>query len=295
MGKAATGMNEMAFDQHQKRLFGLAYRMLGSRAEAEDVIQDAWLRFAAIDDARDPAAYLTTVVTRLCLDRLRSARARREVYVGPWLPEPLVSETELAPDAAIELADDISFALLLALERLTPFERAAFLLHDVFDAPFAEVATVLSKSEVACRQLATRARKAVRSERKIGRASPEEHRRLLGSFTQAIATGDVEGLKAVLHEDVVMLTDGGGRKIAALNPIRGRDKVIRFFVKISAKVATQFHSATGRGATANGLPALLIYIDGELDQVQSIAVEEGRITAIYLVRNPDKLVGVQLH
>lgn len=281
--------------EHRKRLFGLAYRMLGSRAEAEDVLQDAWLRTASIDDMREPGSYLTTVVTRLCLDRLRAARARREVYVGPWLPEPLVSEEELPPDAAIELADDISFALLLALERLTPFERAAFLLHDVFDASFAEVSSVLGKSEVACRQLASRARRAVRSERKAGTASPEDHQRLLGSFFQAIATGDTDALKALLHEDVVMLTDGGGVKIAALNPIRGSDKVARFFIKLAAKSSTRWHDFTSRSATINGLPALLVYFDGELDQVQSIAVDEGKITAIYLVRNPEKLTHIQLH
>ena len=281
--------------EHRTRLFGLAYRMLGSRVEAEDVLQDAWLRIAAIDDMREPGPYLTTVVTRLCLDRLRAARARREVYVGPWLPEPLVSEDELPPDAAIELADDISFALLLALERLTPFERAAFLLHDVFDASFAEVSSVLGKSEVACRQLASRARKAVRSERKVPTASREEHQRLLGSFFQAIATGDVAGLKAVLHEDVVMLTDGGGVKLAALNPIYGRDKVARFFIKIAAKSARQWDDFTSRSATINGLPALLVYFDGELDQVQSIAVDAGKITAIYMVRNPEKLSHIRLN
>jgi RNA polymerase sigma-70 factor, ECF subfamily len=281
--------------EHRKRLFGLAYRMLGSRVEAEDVLQDAWLRIAAIDDMREPGPYLTTVVTRLCLDRLRAARARREVYVGPWLPEPLVSEEELPPDAAIELADDISFALLLALERLTPFERAAFLLHDVFDASFAEVSSVLGKSEMACRQLASRARKAVRSERKAPAASREDHQRLFTSFFQAIASGDVDGLKAVLHEDVVMLTDGGGVKIAALNPIRGRDKVARFFIKIAAKSAAQWNDFTSRSATINGLPALLVYFDGELDQVQSIAVDDGKITAIYTVRNPEKLAHIRLH
>ena len=288
-------MNEDPFAQHRSRLFGLAYRMLGSWAEAEDVLQDAWLRVARAEDVRDSGAFLTTVVTRLCLDRIGSARARREVYVGPWLPEPIVSEAELPPDAAIELADDISFALLLALERLTPFERAAFLLHDVFDAPFAEVSSVLGKSEAACRQLASRARKAVRAERRIGSASREAHQRLFGSFLQAIMTGDMERLKAVLSEDVVMLTDGGGVKLAALNPIRGRDKVVRFFTKQFSKLSSQLTSAAGRGVLVNGLPGVLVYFDGELDQVQSVAVEGEKIIAIYVVRNPEKLAHIQLH
>ena len=288
-------MNADPLAQHRSRLFGLAYRMLGSWAEAEDVLQEAWLRFAPAHDVRDAGAYLTQVVTRLCLDRIGSARARREVYVGPWLPEPIVSETDLPPDAAIELADDISFALLLALERLTPFERAAFLLHDVFDAPFAEVSAVLGKSEAACRQLASRARKAVRVQRRIAPASRETHEKLLGSFLRAVGSGDMEGLKAVLSEDVVMITDGGGVKLAALNPIRGRDKVMRFFLKQYTKIAGTFAKVDARVGVVNGLPGLLVAFDGELDQVQSVAVEGDRIVAIYCVRNPNKLAHIQLH
>ena len=288
-------MSSDPLGQYRSRLFGLAYRMLGSWAEAEDVLQDAWLRIARAEDVRDSGSYLTTVVTRLCLDRIGSARARREVYVGPWLPEPVVSEAELPPGAAIELADDISFALLLALERLTPFERAAFLLHDVFDAPFAEVSSVLGKSEAACRQLASRARKAVRAERKVAPASREAHQKLFGSFLQAIMHGDVEGLKTVLSEDVVMMTDGGGVKLAALNPIRGRDKVVRFFAKQCAKFATRPPGAAGRAVLVNGLPGVLVYFDGELDQVQSVAVEGDKIIAIYVVRNPEKLAHIRPH
>src|SRR5262245_18302817 len=185
-------MEAEAFSGDRKRLLGLAYRMLGSRAEAEDVLQDAWLRYAAARDVRDPGALITTIVTRLCLDRLKSLRRRREFYVGPWLPEPLVDMRDLSPDTATELADYLYFALLLALERLSPGERAAFLLHDVFDLPFAQIASVLDKSETACRQLATRARTAVAKQRPAPAPSKEAHRRLLQAFTAAVASGDID-------------------------------------------------------------------------------------------------------
>src|SRR3954449_7345926 len=171
---------------HRGRLLGLAYRMLGSRSDAEDVVQDAYLRFAGAQDIHNAEAFLVTVVTRLCLDRLKSARAQREVYVGPWLPEPVCDAEGLSPEAATELADDLSFALLLALDRLSPMERAAFLLHDVFDTPFSEIAAMLGRSEEACRQLATRARRAVRDERPLPAARPDNHARLLTAFGEAV-------------------------------------------------------------------------------------------------------------
>src|SRR5689334_20618847 len=170
---------------HRGRLLGLAYRMLGSRSDAEDVVQDAYVRFAGARDVRNPEALLVTIVTRLCLDRLKSARAQREVYVGPWLPEPVFDADGLAADAATELADDLSFALMLALERLSPLERAAFLLHDVFDRPFSEVALTLERTEPACRQLAARARSAVRDQRPTPAAAHDKHARLLSAFCQA--------------------------------------------------------------------------------------------------------------
>src|SRR5437773_5233340 len=174
---------------HRGRLLGLAYRMLGSRSDAEDIVQDAYLRFTGARDVRNPEAFLVTVVTRLCLDRLKSAKAQREVYVGPWLPEPVCDAEGLSAEAATELADDLSFALLLALDRLSPAERAAFLLHDVFDAPFSEIAATLDKSEAACRQLATRARKAVREARPAPPAPQEAHTRLLAAFINAVSSG----------------------------------------------------------------------------------------------------------
>src|SRR6202045_1486721 len=176
---------------YRGRLLGLAYRMLGSRSDAEDIVQDAYLRFAGAQDVDNPEAFLVTVVARLCLDRLKSARAQREIYVGPGLPEPVFDAEGLSPDAATELADDLSFALLLALDRLSPLERAAFLLHDVFDVPFSEIARMLDRTEAACRQLATRARRAVRDTRPAPAAAPDSYARLLSAFSDAVARGDV--------------------------------------------------------------------------------------------------------
>src|SRR5579859_886314 len=206
---------------HRGRLLGLAYRMLGSRSEAEDVVQDAYLRFAGTQDVQNAEAFLVTVVTRLCLDRLKSASAQREIYVGPWLPEPVFDADHLATDAATELADDLSFALLLALDRLTPLERAAFLLHDVFEVPFSEIAAMIGRSEPACRQLASRARRAVRDERPLPAAAPDSHEHLLRAFVEAVAGGDLSRLTGRLGEEAAAGPEGGGRKSAALNPLYG--------------------------------------------------------------------------
>jgi RNA polymerase sigma-70 factor (ECF subfamily) len=268
-------------------LLGLAYRMLGSRSDAEDVVQDAYLRFAGAREVQNPEAFLVTVVTRLCLDRLRSAKAQREIYVGPWLPEPVFDADGLSPDAATELADDLSFALLLALDRLSPLERAAFLLHDVFDIQFAEVAQMIDRTEVACRQLATRARRAVREARPAPPAPPDNHARLLSAFGEAVVSGDVSRLAGMLHEDAIALTDGGGRKTAALNPIKGADKIARFFVSLAAKNADR--NVRIEPAVINGILGALIYIDGKVDHSVSMAIDGERIAAIYIVRNPNKL------
>jgi RNA polymerase sigma-70 factor (ECF subfamily) len=272
---------------YRGRLLGLAYRMLGSRSDAEDVVQDAYLRFAGAREVQNPEAFLVTVVTRLCLDRLRSAKAQREIYVGPWLPEPVVDAEGLSPDAATEFADDLSFALLLALDRLSPLERAAFLLHDVFDIQFAEVAQMIDRTEVACRQLATRARRAVREARPAPPAPPDNHARLLSAFGEAVVSGDVSRLAGMLREDAIALTDGGGRKTAALNPIKGADKIARFFVSLAAKNADR--NVRIEPAVINGILGALIYIDGKVDHSVSMAIDGERIAAIYIVRNPDKL------
>jgi len=272
---------------HRGRLLGLAYRMLGSRSDAEDIVQDAYLRFAAAQHVHNPEAFLVTIVTRLCLDRLKSARAQRERYVGRWLPEPVCDAEGLSPDAATELADDLSYALLLALDRLSPMERAAFLLHDVFDTPFAEIAAMLERSEVACRQLATRARRAVRDQRPAPAATPDSHARLLMAFGEAVTSGNVARLAELLREDAVAITDGGGRKTAALNPIIGADRIARFFIGLAAKNAG--HDIHIAPAMINGAVGALLYLDGELDHTMSMAIEGDRIAAIYIVRNPDKL------
>jgi RNA polymerase sigma-70 factor (ECF subfamily) len=280
---------------HRGRLLGLAYRMLGSRSDAEDVVQDAYLRFAGVAEVHNPEAFLVTVVTRLCLDRLKSARAQREIYVGPWLPEPVFDAEGLAADTATELADDLSFALLLALDRLSPLERAAFLLHDVFDMPFSDVAGMLGRTEAACRQLATRARRAVRDARPVPAAPPDHHARLLNAFSEAVASGDVSRLAGLLCEDAVAVTDGGGRKTAALNPIKGADNIARFFIALAGKNAG--HDIRIEPTMINGSVGALLYLDGEVDHTFSMAIDGERIAAIYIVRNPDKLrhVPASLH
>lgn len=276
------------------RLQGLAYRMLGSHADAEDIVQEAYLRVSKREggDIRNLEAFLFTTVTRLCLDQLKSARVRREVYVGPWLPEPVIDTESLSPEQATELADDLSFALLLTLEKLSAPERAAFLLHDVFDTSFAQIAETLGKSEAACRQLAARARKAVKSARPAQPAAPEAHKTLLTQFAEAVATGDLQRLQAMLVADVVAYSDGGGVKIAALNPVFGADKVARFFVGLFQKHEARGGSSELRVASVNGRPGFVAYVDGELDHTLSIEVKEGRIGAIYVVRNPEKLRAV---
>jgi RNA polymerase sigma-70 factor (ECF subfamily) len=272
---------------YRRRLLGLAYRMLGSRSDAEDIVQDAYLRFAGAQGIRNPQAFLVTVVTRLCIDRLKSASTQREAYIGPWLPEPVFDAESLSADAATELADDLSFALLLALDRLSPLERAAFLLHDIFEVPFAEIAGMLDRTEPACRQLAARARRAVRDQRPAPLAPPDKHAELLAAFCEAVASGDLSQLTGLLREDAVAVTDGGGRKPAALNPIMGADKVARLFIGLAGKNAGR--DIRIEPAVINGTVGALIYLDGEVDHTLTIAIDGDRIAAIYIVRNPDKL------
>ena len=256
---------------HRGRLLGLAYRMLGSRSDAEDVVQDAYLRFAGAQDVHNAEAFLVTIVTRLCLDRLKSAKAQREVYVGPWLPEPVFDAEGLSADAATELADDLSFALLLALDRLSPLERAAFLLHDVFDTPFPEIAAMLDRTEASCRQLASRARRAVRDDRPAPAADAGQSRPPAAGFQRG--GGQRQRQRSSPNccaQDAVALTDGGGRKFAARNPIIGADKVARFFIGLAAKNAG--HDIRVEPAMINGAFGALLYLDGELDHTMSMAI-----------------------
>ena len=281
------------FETHRRALTGLAYRMLGSRADAEDVVQDAYLRWHGADrsEVKEPRHYLGTVVTRLCLDRMKSARARREVYVGQWLPEPVVDEA-FDDGTAGDMAHDISVALMLVLERLTPLERASFLLHDVFGLDFAEVARALGRREDSCRQLAARARDHIEAGRPRFRTSQEEGHRLATAFHRAATSGDIGALQRILADDVVLYTDGGGKRIAALNPIRGADKVLRFVKGVTHKNGA-FLTAKIRPATINGLAGLVLREDDGALDTMAFEHRDGRITAIYAMRNPDKLQHVR--
>lgn len=285
----------VSFEPHRRRLLGLAYRMLGSVSEAEDAVQDAYLRWHAADrDAvSDTRAFLTTTTTRICLDALKSARARREAYVGPWLPEPVLDTALLAPDAQTQLAEDLSIALLLALDRLSALERAAFLLHDVFDCSFSEVASALDRSEAACRQLASRARAHVRDARPQStstvrdRSEPSNHQQLVSAFVKAARSGDLQTLMSLLANDVRLTTDGGGKVVSALNVIEGADRTARFVVGAVSKGLPE--GSIIRIVPINGLPGLIVYApDGS---VQSVAFEivHNLVRAIYAVSNPMKL------
>jgi RNA polymerase sigma-70 factor, ECF subfamily len=282
-----------AFEAHRDALTGLAYRMLGSRAEAEDVVQDAYLRWHNVDRAavEEPRRYLGTVVTRLCLDRMKSAQARREIYVGQWLPEPVVDES-FDDGSTGDLAHDISVALMLVLERLSPLERASFLLHDVFGLDFAEVARALGRGEAACRQLATRARAHIEAGRPRFSPSPEEGRRLATAFQAAITSANAEALTRLLAEDAVLYTDGGGKRVAALQPIRGADKILRFFAGIARKNAG-LAAIAARPATVNGMAGFVLHEDDGSIDTMAFEHSDGRIVAIYVVRNPDKLKHVR--
>ena len=285
----------VSFEPHRRRLRGLAYRMLGSIAEAEDAVQDTYLRWHAADrdSVSDPRAFLTTTATRICLDMLKSARARRESYVGPWLPEPVLDTEALAPDKQTELAEDLSIALLLALDRLSPLERAAFLLHDVFDCSFDEVAGALGRSEAACRQLASRARTHVRDARPAalsaarGPSESANHQQLVSAFIAAAKSGDLQGLMGLLADDVRVTTDGGGKVAAALNVIEGADRAARFTVGVVSKGLPE--GSTVRLAEINGLPGVIIHRpDGSLQTV-AFEIVDNLVQAIYTVGNPEKL------
>ncbi|NVB82783.1 MAG: sigma-70 family RNA polymerase sigma factor [Kofleriaceae bacterium] len=271
------------FEQHRQFLIGVAYRMLGSLAEAEDVVQDAFLRWTSGDrsDVEHPRAYLARIVSRLCLDRMKSAVSRREQYVGTWLPEPVVTSP------AEPLTDDLSVALLLTLERLSPLERAAFLLHDVFDMDYSAIAETLGRSEAACRQLAARAREHVRDERPRFEASPETREKLTDAFQAALVAGDVEAIARVLADDAVLYTDGGGKRVAALNPIYGKDKLLRFLSGISNKGSWIMPDDLER-VQINGQPGFVVRTSAGIETV-SLEIANDKIIAIYSVRNPDKL------
>ncbi|MCA1832498.1 MAG: RNA polymerase sigma-70 factor [Actinobacteria bacterium] len=283
-------MDLAVFERHRPRMFGVAYRMLGSVADAEDVVQEAFIRWrdADVEEIREPAAWLTTVVTRLCIDQLKSARARRERYVGPWLPEPLLGEAGEAPDAsvAVELSDSLSMAFLVVLEELTPTERAAFLLREVFGYGYAEIAELLGSSEAGCRQLAHRARERVAERRKRFEADKEKQRELLSRFLFAIGSGEVDALVELLAGDAVLYTDGGGAAKAARRPIFGADRIARFTVGVTKDIP---EGAESQVVDVNGSPGLLIRVDGKPWCVIAADAADDRIQSIYIVLNPEKL------
>lgn len=278
-----------AFDAQRPRLTRIAYATLGSLAEAEDVVQDAWLRLqrTAPGEIRDLSAWLTTVVGRLALDALSSARARREQYVGEWLPEPLVAAAP-GPADRVTLDEQVSVALLKVLETLSPAERTAFVLHDVFGHSFAEVAATVGRTPQAARQLASRARRHVEAGRPRFPASREEQVRVVTAFAVAVTEGDVAALVAVLDPDVTMRSDGGGRVTAARHPLRGADRVARALLALARK---QAGAQRGALVDVNGSPGLLLEAHGERS-VLAFSLDGGRIAALDVVRNPDKLAHV---
>lgn len=286
--------------EHARNLRALAYRMLGSRSEAEDIVQEAWLRWAQVDETsvQHPGAYLSRMATNLCLDKLGSAAARREQYVGVWLPEPLLDE-ELGwsadPEAEAEFANDVSVAFMLALERLSPLERAAFLLHDVFDLDFDEIARRLERSPASCRQLSSRARHHVKADYARREVEAEERERLYTAFSEAVRNCDPEALAQVLAEDALMLADGGGKVSAVSRPLSGGALIAKTFIAF-ARLPTS-RAWRLEPVQINGMPGCVIIDDDTGHLVQTIALapsiaEPGRIGALYIQRNPDKLQGV---
>jgi RNA polymerase sigma-70 factor (ECF subfamily) len=282
------------FVRLRPRLFGIAYRMLGVRADAEDIVQEAWLRWqnGGSVEARTPEAWLVTVVTRLSIDRLRGAISEREHYVGPWLPEPLVEDTVDSPESALEAAGDLSTAFLLMLERLAPEERAVFLLHQVFDFDYPEVAAMVGKTEAACRKVLQRARERVRAERPRFAVNRELHLELLGRFVQAARSADPSQVQALLAADAVYTGDGGGKAKTTVRSVFGADRVGRLVAGIERKWLGFGVDTRHDIITVNGAPGLLTWRNGEPHAITTIHVEDGRIAAIYVVRNPDKLGGV---
>ena len=290
---AATEDRLQSFERHRRRLWGVAYRMLGSRAEADDMVQEAYLRWHRADtsDIRVPEAWLVTAVTRLSIDRLRELRREREAYVGPWLPEPLVEDTAPPADQAAELASDLSVAFLALLERLAPEERAAFLLHDVFESDYGDIAAILGKSVVACRQIVLRARARVRADRPRVRVNPNARARLLDGLVRAIRAHDKDALIGLLAEDASWTSDGGGKAKAARKVIRGGERVARFAVGVLRRAVDVVEF---RPIDVNGEPGVAIVYQGRPFSIMTIRTDGLRILDVYAILNPDKLASVKL-
>jgi RNA polymerase sigma-70 factor (ECF subfamily) len=278
----------LTFQSQRRRLFGVAYRMLGSRADAEDILQEAYLRWhgVAADDVRSPESWLVTTVTRLCIDHLRLARTSRETYIGPWLPEPLVGDASPPADSQAELASSLSVAFLVLLERLAPEERAAFLLHEVFESNYAEIAQVLGKSEGACRAIVSRARRRVREQRPRVEVTDVARKALLDRFVHAVTTQDKSALLSLLANEASWMSDGGGKAKAARRIIRGRERVARFVLAVLGRHANEFVFTPIR---INDEAGLAIEVGGRVFSVISIRTDGRQILDVFTVLNPDKL------
>lgn len=279
------------FESLRPRLFGIAYRMLGMRADAEDVVQDAWLRWRDADQAslQSAEAWLVTVTTRLAIDRLRAAKTEREAYIGNWLPEPLVELDEDTPERLVERAGEVSLAFLHLLERLGPEERAAYLLRQAFDYDYGEIAAMLGKTEPAIRQSVHRAAERLRLERPRFDVPRATHERLLQRFVAAAGSGDRAAIRALLADDVEAIGDGGGKVASVAGGLRGGDRVTNLYWAHSLKLGPRI---TYRIAQVNGEPGILRFIDGQLESAQAIVTDGERIVAFYVVRNPDKLARI---
>lgn len=276
------------FNGHRNRLFGIAYRMLGVGADAEDILQEAYLRWhkADADEIRNAEAWLVTVVTRLSIDRLRVAQTEREKYIGPWLPEPLAVDTSFTPEEQLEFSSNLSIAFMALLERLSPTERAAFLLHDIFNCPYSEIARIVGKNEAACRQMIHRARMRVRNEEARYEASEKERMRLVEKFLAAVNAGDEETLLALFAEDVTLTADGGGVVPAARKVIVGKKKIVRLFYLLRVKLKEQIQF---RAAQVNGQTGFVTYIYGKPFSVATFETDGSQIRAVYNLLNPEKL------
>ena len=290
-GSGGADVATAAFVAHRNLLFTVAYEMLGSAADAEDVLQETWLRWAGVDlgTVRDQRAYLIRIATRQALARLRTLGRRRESYVGPWLPEPLLTAPDIAED--VELADSVSMAMLLVLETLAPTERAVFVLREVFDFGYDEIAGTVGKSPAAVRQIAHRARAHVAARRPRGVVSPAETKDAFEAFRRAAETGDLQSLLDILAPDVVLVSDGGGVKQAIPRPIVGAEKVARVLTAGFRRFAAE---GLLRPAQVNGYPALILRLDGAIDTVLAVCISDGLITKLYGVRNPGKLSHLEL-
>lgn len=277
------------FEEHRPLLFDIAYRMLGTVMDAQDMVQNTFLRWrqSPVEKIQSPRAWLTTVITRLCINHLQSARVQREQYFGTWLPEPIVDDGTRQPDENIQLSDSLSLAFLVLLETLNPTERAVFLLREVFDCEFSEIANVVDRSEVNCRQILARARKHVEERRPRFEAEPEEAERLLERFEKAVQEGELESLLDLLASDVVLVTDGGGKARATSHPISGAEAIARLFIQAKRKFGTATEEI--RHARVNALPGLVAFENGEAKRVMAFGILHGRIQTVFAITNPDKI------